>query len=148
MEAFSKTLPVVFICGVLFLLTGCGGKSTDTETLDRIYSDYHKALKGEDIGALKGILSSERQTELLDENATMKMKMVKQFLPADIKVKGSEISGNKAILKTEGRSQGHKATGTVEFIKEGGLWKISKEDWLMTFEITDTPGSTSSFQAQ
>jgi len=144
MKSFNKALPVVFIGGILLLLIGCGGKSTDTETLERIYSDYHKALQDEDIGALKGLISAERQKELPDEDTAMKLKLVKQFLPADIKVTGSEISGDKAILKTEGRSQEQKATGTVEFVKEGGQWKISKEDWQMTFEITDTPGGGSS----
>ncbi|MCX6579743.1 MAG: hypothetical protein NT166_06110 [Candidatus Aminicenantes bacterium] len=141
MKSLSKTLPVVIICGILLLLTGCGGKSTDTETLGRIYFDYHKALQAEDIGALKGFISAQRQKEMPAENTDMAIKMIKALAPTNVKITGADVSGGKAVLKVEGRSQEQKATGTVEFVKEGGQWKISKEDWQMTFEITDTPGS-------
>jgi WD40 repeat protein len=144
MKEYIKLLPVVFICGILFIFTGCGGKSADTAALESIYSDYHRALHEENIEALKGLLSAERQKELLDEDVAMKLKLVKQFLPANIKVTGSEVSGDKAILKTEGQSQEQKANGTVEFIKEGGSWKVSKENWQMIFEITDSAGSQGS----
>lgn len=135
----NKTVAALFFCGILTLLsfTGCKGKTGDMKTLERLYLDYQNAIQAEDLEALKGLLSTERQDELMAENAAMKLKMVKTLLPSDIKITGSEISGNNAILNVEGQMQGQKTTGTVKFIKENGLWKVSKEDWQMSFQITD-----------
>jgi WD40 repeat protein len=94
--------------------------------------------------ALKGFLTADRQKEMLGEGegARMKLRMIKELLPSDINVTGAEVSGSKAELKVEGRMQEQKMTGTAAFLKEGGEWKISKENWAVTFEMAEAPGTT------
>ncbi|MCP5108178.1 MAG: WD40 repeat domain-containing protein [bacterium] len=117
------------------------------KTLKGIYSDYREAIRAEDVDTLKGFLSADGRKELSGEgeNLRMKLKMIKELSPADIKITGGEVSGATAVLKVEGRMQKQKMTGTVEFLKEGGKWKISKEGWAITVDMTETPG-TAGFQ--
>lgn len=145
MKSLPGKIGLVLFCGILFTMSGCGSKTGDTETLGRIYFDYQKAIQDEDIKALKGFISAERQKAMPAENSAMAIKMIKALSPANIKITGTEVSGSNAVMKLEGLAQGQKTTGTVEFVKEGGVWKISKEDWQMTFQITDTPGSGGTF---
>ncbi len=120
---------------VIFLFVGCGQKSGEKGELERIYRDYHKALQEEDIDALNDLLAADRRGELLGEGAETKIRMIKGFLPTDIKVLSAETSGTSAVLKVEGQIQGQKTTGEVKFVTERGKWKITKEDWTMSLEM-------------
>jgi|GEM_PF-1412569 len=126
---------LIIICCLVFLLTGCGKGTEDEETLSRLYHDYHKAIQEEHIEVLKGFLTSERQKEMLGEDASMKLKMIKELLPSDIKITGTTVSDITAVLEVEGQMQGQKMTGKVEFLKEEGEWKIAKENWTMKLEM-------------
>lgn len=143
MKDFFKHLSVVCIYGLMFLLIGCGGESPEMENLKRVYFDYHKALRAADMEALKGFISTDRQKEMLGEGegARMKLQMIKELLPSDINVTDAEVSGSTAELKVEGRMGEQKMTGTVAFLKEGGQWKISKENWTVTVEMAEAPGT-------
>ena len=143
MKPSTKTLAIIFICAILFMLAGCSNKPTDEEILAQTFSNYQKAIQDENSEALKGFISAERQKEMPVENAAMAIQMIKALLPTNIKITGTEISGNKALLKLEGLAQGQKTTGTVEFVKEGGIWKLSKEDWQMTLQFTENAESGS-----
>ena len=133
MKTFSKNVWIIY--GLIFLLAGCGKGTTDGQDLSRMYHDYHNAIQEEDLEALKDFLTSGRQKEILGEGAGMKLKMAKEFLPSDINVTKTTVSGTTAVLEVEGRMQGQKMTGTVEFLKEEEEWKISKENWTMTLEM-------------
>lgn len=132
----------VLALSLVLLLTGCGKGSVARE-LEKIYFDYHKALQAEDVKALKNCLASDRQKELLDKDAAMKIKMIKGFLPTNIKVAKTTVSGKKAVLKLEGKIKDQKTTGEVEFLKENAKWKIAKENWHIDFEMETSPGTPS-----
>ncbi|MCU0289917.1 MAG: DUF4878 domain-containing protein, partial [Acidobacteria bacterium] len=138
MKSSGKTVAMVFICVIFFMLAGCSHTPAEVENLAQIYFDYQKAIQDEDIETLKKLLSAERRQELMDENAAVKLKMVKALQPTGIKVVNTGIKGNNAELKVEGSSQGQKTTGTIQFIKENGSWKLFKEDWQISFQISDT----------
>lgn len=141
-QRFQVVGAVLALCMVL-LFTGCG-KGTVARELEKIYFDYHKALKAEDVKALKNFLASERQKELLDKDAAMKIKMIKGFLPTNIKVSKTIVSGKKAVLKLAGKMKDQKMTGEAEFLKENGKWKLVKENWQMHLDMESSP-ETSSF---
>jgi len=127
---------------LLLILFACGGDSADTKAVKEVYKNFHNAIREENIDALKDLIAAERQKDMLGDGAAMKIKMIKEFLPSDIIVTGTTISGTEATLKVEGKQKDQKMTGTVTFLKEGGQWKISKEDWNMTLEMG--PGAESS----
>ena len=133
MKDFFKQLSVVCIYGLMLLLIGCGGESLERENLKRIYFAYHKAIKAGDMEALKGFITPDWQKEMLGEGegegARMKLQMIKEILPSDIKVTGADVSGSTAELRVEGWMGKQKTMATLTFLKEGGEWKISKEHW-------------------
>ncbi len=135
MKTSFMHLAMIFI--LIVLAAACGKGGADEKALTRVYNDYHKAIRGGDTGALKEFISSPKQKELLGEGAEMKLQMIKEFLPTDIEVTGSSTSGGTARLEVKGKKQGQEMTGTVNFVKEDGRWKIEKEEWEMSF---DTPG--------
>ncbi len=139
MKTFFKHLIIIYY--LIFLLTGCGKGTKDEQALSRLYHDYHNAIQDEDMEALKGFITSERQKEVLGEGAGMKLKMIKDLLPSDIKVTKTTVSGTTAVLEVDGQMQGQKMTGKVEFLKEEEEWKIAKESWTMKLEM-DTGEST------
>jgi len=139
MKVFSINTVILF-CLIVFFIN-CGG-SADEKKLGNLYNDYHKALQQEDIDALKSSITAERQKELLGEGVSFKLEMIKELLPGDIKITKTTISGDNAELETEGKHGNQKMTGKVKFLKEGGQWKIDKEDWQMTIELSgDQPGT-------
>lgn len=123
------------IYGVTLFLFACGGDSADTKTAKEVYTNYHNALRDENIEALKDLIAAERQKELQGEDAAMKLKTIKAFMPSDITVTDVSISGSTATLKVEGKQNDQTMTGTVTLVRENSLWKISKESWNMTLEM-------------
>lgn len=140
---YIKGLSAIIAASVVVLLMGCGKRPTGQD-LERIYFDYHKALQTENTEALKNFITAERRQELTGEDAAMKISLIKEFLPVNIKVVETTVSGSRALLKVEGRMDDQKMTGEVEFSKEGGEWKIAKENWQMSVE-TETFAGTSSY---
>lgn len=127
----------ILVPALFILLIGCGKGPTGQE-LERIYQDYHKALQAEDIETLKKFLASDSLKELTGEGVELRIRMIKEFLPSDIEVTKTLVSGSKATLKVAGKMKDQKMTGEVEFVKEGGAWKIVKENWQVSLEI-ETP---------
>jgi DNA-binding beta-propeller fold protein YncE len=130
--------PVV-IFALLFLLA-CGGQA-DRAGLEQVYRDYQKAVQDVDVDALKGYISSRKQKELLDEGAEMKLRFVRELMPVDIEITHATISGGAAVLELKGRKDGQVMTGTVDMVEEGGQWKIDRENWQMTIEMTGESGA-------
>jgi WD40 repeat protein len=119
---------------VILPFINCGGGGEEA-TLKQIYQEYHNLLQKEDIPALKKYISSQRQEELLEEGANQKIQLIKGLMPTDIKVKKAKISGDTAVLEVEGKLKDQRVTGTVDFLKEGGEWKVHKENWQITIEM-------------
>jgi WD40 repeat protein len=134
---------------VLLPFINCGGGGEE-ETLKQIYLEYHNLLQKEDIPALKKYISCQRQEEMLEEGADMKIQLVKEFMPAEIKVKKAKILGDTAVLEVEGKMKDQRVTGKVDFIKESGKWKIHTENWQITIEMGSedigSPGYTGAVQ--
>jgi hypothetical protein len=130
-----KRFIYLFIIQLVILpFINCGGGGEE-ETLKQICLDYHNLLQKEDIPALKKYISSQRQEEMPEEGAGMKIQLIKEFMPSEIKVKKAEISGDTAVLEVEGKMKDQRMTGKVDFLKENGKWTIHKENWQVTFEM-------------
>jgi WD40 repeat protein len=137
MKTSFMHLAMIFM--LIVLAAACGKGGADEKALTRVYSDYHKAIREGDTRALKEFVNSEKQKEITGEGAAVKLQVIKEFLPTEIEVTGASTSGSTARLEVKGKKQGQEMTGTVNFVKEDGQWKIDKEEWQMSFE---TPGMT------
>ena len=49
--------------------------------------------------------------------------------PKGVKVTGGAMNGNSATLLATGKDESQVSNGTITMVKEGGAWKLSKENW-------------------
>jgi len=55
--------------------------------------------------------------------------LIKAMQPTGVKVTGGAIDGTTATLLATGKDGDQTSNGTITMIKEGGAWKVEKEDW-------------------
>ena len=59
----------------------------------------------------------------------MMFQMAKEMDPKDIKVTGEKATPTGAMLELTGTADGKAVKGTAELVKEGGAFKMVKENW-------------------
>jgi WD40 repeat protein len=133
---------IIVIWGAIFSLLCCGGNKANKQEFEKIYNEYRNALEQEDLNALKKYLSSRRQAEVLGKEAATKLKMVKSMLPQNTKITGVAVSGDSGNLEVTGDMAGQQMTGKIMFAREGGKWKIDKEEWQISFDTGGSSGSS------
>ncbi len=95
----------------------------------KAYFAYLKILKAGDTGRILASVSSSRSKEMKPEDLKKMLPIIQAMLPANIKCTGGGVDGEHATLNVTGNDHGSKATGTVEMVREGGVWKVDKESW-------------------
>jgi 6-phosphogluconolactonase (cycloisomerase 2 family) len=127
MKFLNISMKLLF-CFIILFSFNCKSSSNEEE-LRQVYQKYKQALQRSDIQELQKYLSSEKQEELSGEGLGLKLEMVKQFIPTTINIKEVIISGNSATLKAEGQREKQTMIGSIELKREGGKWKVFKEEW-------------------
>jgi tricorn protease-like protein len=104
--------------------------SSDEEALKILYDNFRKAMKSGEFKELKKYLSADaiKEMEQLGDPQDM-MSMAAGFVPTESTVTDVTVSGNEATLVFEGKTGGQEGEGTVDFVKEGGAWKIKKHSF-------------------
>jgi hypothetical protein len=95
----------------------------------KVYRDFLNAVQKEDLAALKKLFSKEQAKNLDDPDAKKMLKMVKMMSATDIKVLKVVETGDAADLTVAGKQDGNVANGVVHMVKEGGAWKVQREEW-------------------
>lgn len=95
----------------------------------KVYAEFLNAMQKEDLAALKKLFSKEQAKNLDDPEAKKMVKMVKMMSATNIKVLKVVETGDTADLTVTGKQDGGIANGVVHMVKEGGAWKIQKEEW-------------------
>ncbi len=101
------------------------------------FSKYASAVKSGDLGSCLTTLSQQfrAKVEPAGEKGLMMLRMA---LPYSLIYGNEEISpsGDKGVLKVKGMAksfissgQDQMTYGTIEFVKEAGAWKISRQSW-------------------
>ena len=93
------------------------------------YADFLRAIQKEDIPALRKLFTKEQAKNLDDPEARKMVGMVKMMSPTEIKVLKVVETGDKADLTVTGKQDGSVASGVVHMVKEGGAWKVEREEW-------------------
>lgn len=94
-----------------------------------VYADFLRAIQKEDLPALKKLFTKEQAKNLDDPEAKKMVGMVKMMSPTEIKVLRVVETGDKADLTVTGKQDGSVASGVVHMVKEGGAWKVQREEW-------------------
>ncbi|MBI5641186.1 MAG: DUF4878 domain-containing protein [Nitrospirae bacterium] len=131
---------IAIIC-ISVLAGGCdsikGITDDQPQKVQEAYIEYFKAVQAENVEALKRLVAREKAKELQGPEAATMLGMIKAFYPAQSRITAVNINGDAATIKLTGRSQDGTVHGTVNLIKEDGLWKISKEDWQVKISMPE-----------
>ncbi len=93
------------------------------------YAEYLEAVQKEDLGALKKLFTKEQARHLDEPDAKQMVAMVKMMSATRIKVLKVAEKGETAELTVTGMQDGKVASGVVRMVREGGAWKVEKEEW-------------------
>ncbi len=95
----------------------------------KVYAEFLKAVQKEDLGALRKLFTKEQAKHLDDPDAKKMVGFVKMMSATEIKVLKVVENGDTADLTVSGKQDGNTANGVVHMAKEGGAWKVQKEEW-------------------
>ncbi|MDL2716344.1 MAG: DUF4878 domain-containing protein [Acidobacteriota bacterium] len=95
----------------------------------KVYAEFLKAVQKEDLGALRKLFTKEQAKHLDDPDAKKMVGFVKMMSATEIKVLKVVENGDTADLTVSGKQDGNAANGVVHMAKEGGAWKVQKEEW-------------------
>ncbi|MDA8241901.1 MAG: hypothetical protein M0Z67_16240 [Nitrospiraceae bacterium] len=98
----------------------------------KAYMAYLKAIRDNDIAALRKTNLASKMQNATDEELKRGIEFLAAMTPADAKVTRGYVKGDKAVLYLEGTQEGEKQYGTVEFAREKKAWYIVKENWSNT----------------
>ena len=127
------------MCIAIVLCAAVVGSAADLKgkSPEQVYEIYRKALKKDDVDTMMECASKRPEGEKTPTKAELKMAlpMIKMMMPSDVKITKSDVKKSKATLSVEGEGvnpftqKKDKTKGSVTFVKEGGVWKILKENW-------------------
>lgn len=95
----------------------------------KVYAEYLAAIQKEDLKGLKKLMSSDMAKELDDPKAKEMLGMIKMMSAKDVKPVKLTETGDTADLAVTGKQDGNVANGVVHLVKEGGAWKVRREEW-------------------
>jgi ketosteroid isomerase-like protein len=106
------------------------------------YQATRAATEAGDLEALRDLVTAEQAASFEGEEAAAMLELARAMLPKDPERVAIEIEGDTATLTLRGtqtldggdESQSIPGKATVSLLREGGRWKVAKEDW--TFEMS------------
>ncbi len=117
--------------GGLVLLAGLGfggwtwRQKQERRAVLRTLGAYERALKKGDLAALRSVLDEAKGQELAGPGADAKVALLAGLRPADGAVAGVELGWSRASVSLQAKE----AKGVVEFVRQGGAWRVAKESW-------------------
>ena len=91
----------------------------------KAYQSYLKAIHAGDVAALKKIFPAEMAAMTEKPEFKEQLGFVKEMTPKSVDYLRVTESGDKATLEVETKTD----LGTVDCVKEGGVWKIGQQSW-------------------
>jgi hypothetical protein len=122
----------VMVCALLLVGDGCGFHPSEKTRVEQAHRRFRKALQDESVVDLRACLSSESLQEMGGADPRERLRMLKAFVPKEVRITGATVEGDNATIELEASLDGRKAIGRVALLREGGLWKIDRESWRMS----------------
>ncbi len=95
----------------------------------KVYADFLRAVQKEDLDAMRKLFTKEQAKNLDGPDAKKMVTMVRMMSATEIKVLKVVEKGDTADLTVTGKQEGNAVNGTVHMVKEGGAWKVEREEW-------------------
>lgn len=93
------------------------------------WREFHRAALAADVAGVRARLVAGRASELAGDGGVEALRVRSALVPREPRVTGVEVAGGTAALTVEGESAGEPMSGRVTLAREGGRWKVAREDW-------------------
>jgi len=94
-----------------------------------VYLEYVKAVNAGDVKTLKKVLAAEVAKELDGPDKEEMLEFMQIGNPPKIEFQRITVNGDSATLLLSAQDEGLELKGTIEFVKEGDLWKVMLNSW-------------------
>lgn len=118
-----EALVVPLLC---FILSAC--LSVEDEVTGA-WREFHRAALAADVPAVRARMVAERAHGLAGDGGKEALRLRSALVPAAPRVTGVAVADGAAALTVEGDVAGEPMTGRVTLAREGGRWKVVREDW-------------------
>jgi len=118
-----------FVAVALPALAQTKAASPAVEFYNSYRAAWATAKSFQDILPFHSKASQAQLAKIPADQQKMMFQMAKEMDPKDVKVTGEKATPTGAILELSGTADGKPAKGTAELVKEGGAFKMVKEDW-------------------
>lgn len=89
---------------------------------------YRKAIASGDIAAIRKTVAKDLQKDTESPDFKQMLGVIQAMQPKKVKVNGGSVAGDTATLLVDSLDA-EKQTGTITLRREGGQWKLAKEEW-------------------
>jgi hypothetical protein len=89
---------------------------------------YRKAISAGDIGAIRKSVVKDMAKQTEDPDFKKMLGVIQAMQPKKVKIKSGSVDGDTATLLVDSLDEKN-TSGTVTLQREGGQWKLAKEDW-------------------
>lgn len=121
-----KLLAVLGIAGLAMM--ACGGGGGGASSPEDAVNGMFSAMKNGDFDAMAQYLPADERAEIenmSDEDKEMAQAMLAMLGDMDIKVLGSEIDGEEAVVMVEMTFMGETQEDEIDLVLEDGRWVVT-----------------------
>ncbi len=94
----------------------------------KAWQAYRKALASGNVAEIRKTVAQDLQKDTQDPDFPKMLKVIQAMQPKKVKVKSGTVDGDTATLMVDSLDE-EKQSGTITMRREGGQWKLVKEDW-------------------
>jgi hypothetical protein len=95
----------------------------------KAYLAFDKAVAAGDMAAVKRGVSAEQRKSMDDPDFKKMFPLMQAMRAKGIKITSGAVNGDTATLLATGKDEGGVSNGTITMVKEGGAWKVQREEW-------------------
>jgi len=95
----------------------------------KAYLAFDKAVAKGDMAAVKNGVSAEQRKSMDDADFKKMFPLVQAMAPKTYKYVNGAVDGDTATMNVTADNGGEHSTGTITMTREGGMWKVQREEW-------------------
>jgi WD40 repeat protein len=130
-----RLAPLALLLGFALAAAHCGRGGSG---LGDIYKQFQQAIQAGDLETVLSLLTEARRQEMETQGGAEALVAARRFLPPEVEAGKVLVEGDTAVLEVQGDLLGQRMSGRVHFRKEGEAWKVDKEEWNISLDLTES----------
>jgi hypothetical protein len=98
----------------------------------KAYLALHRAVAKNDVPAVLNLMRKTGRTAKDEADLKEGIEFMSAMQPANPKIVNGFVSGDRAVVYVVGTQEKEKEYGTIEMVREEGVWRVGKQHWSNT----------------